>query len=226
MKQKLTELVFILDKSGSMHGLEQDTIGGYNSMLEKQKKEEGSVHVTTVLFDNRVQLLHDRVPLGAVSPLTTKEYAVGGTTALLDAVGTTIERLNKIEQALPEDERAEKVIFVITTDGFENASRKYNYATLKKLVESQETELGWEFIFLGANMDAVSEAARLGIRADRSASFVNDSQGIATNYEAVSEAVSAMRSAPQGQSIGAEWKASIDADYQKRGRRGLFRKKK
>jgi len=197
MKKNLTELVFILDRSGSMGGLEKDTIGGYNSMLEKQKREEGSVHITTVLFDNRIEMLHDRMPIDAVEPLTEKEYFVRGSTALLDAVGSTIERLNKIQNALPKDERAEKVIFVITTDGFENSSREFTYPRVKQLIESQQKELKWEFIFLGANMDAVSEAGKLGISADRSATFVNDSVGIATNYQAVSEAVSSMRSAWQ-----------------------------
>jgi len=217
MKKNLTELVFILDRSGSMGGLEKDTIGGYNSMLEKQKREEGSVHITTVLFDNRIEMLHDRMPIDAVEPLTEKEYFVRGSTALLDAVGSTIERLNKIQNALPKDERAEKVIFVITTDGFENSSREFTYPRVKQLIESQQKELKWEFIFLGANMDAVSEAGKLGISADRSATFVNDSVGIATNYQAVSEAVSSMRSASFGTRIGSQWKKSIDNDFKNRG---------
>jgi len=217
MKKNLTELVFILDRSGSMGGLEKDTIGGYNSMLQKQKAEEGSAHITTVLFDNRIEMLHDRMPINAVEPLTEKEYFVRGSTALLDAVGSTIERLNKIQNALPKDERAEKVIFVITTDGFENSSREFTYPRVKQLIESQQKELKWEFIFLGANMDAVSEAGKLGISADRSATFVNDSVGIATNYQAVSEAVSSMRSASFGTRIGSQWKKSIDNDFRKRG---------
>ena len=212
----MTELVFILDKSGSMHGLEKDTIGGYNSMLEKQKAEEGSAHVTTVLFDTHVELLHDRLPLGCVKPLTEKEYCVGGKTALLDAVGTTIQRINEIQNAEPEESRAGKVIFVITTDGFENASRKFTYPILKNLIESQQKELGWEFMFLGANMDAVSEAGKLGIQPDRAASFVNDSIGIATNYASVSMAVSAMRAAPKGKRIDSNWKEKIVEDFKKR----------
>ena len=216
MNHNMTELVFILDKSGSMHGLEKDTIGGYNSMLEKQKAEEGSAHVTTVLFDTHVELLHDRLPLGCVKPLTEKEYCVGGTTALLDAVGTTIQRINEIQNAEPEESRAGKVIFVITTDGFENASRKFTYPILKNLIESQQKELGWEFMFLGANMDAVSEAGKLGIQPDRAASFVNDSIGIATNYASVSMAVSAMRAAPKGKRIDSNWKEKIVEDFKKR----------
>ena len=219
MNHNMTELVFILDKSGSMHGLEKDTIGGYNSMLEKQKAEKGSAHVTTVLFDNHVELLHDRLPLGCVKPLTEKEYCVGGTTALLDAVGTTIQRINEIQNAEPEESRAGKVIFVITTDGFENASRKFTYPILKNLIESQQKELGWEFMFLGANMDAVSEAGKLGIQPDRAASFVNDSIGIATNYASVSMAVSAMRAAPKGKRIDSNWKEKIVEDFKKRSRK-------
>lgn len=216
MNHNMTELVFILDKSGSMHGLEKDTIGGYNSMLEKQKAEEGSAHVTTVLFDTHVELLHDRLPLGCVKPLTEKEYCVGGKTALLDAVGTTIQRINEIQNAEPEESRAGKVIFVITTDGFENASRKFTYPILKNLIESQQKELGWEFMFLGANMDAVSEAGKLGIQPDRAASFVNDGIGIATNYASVSMAVSAMRAAPKGKRIDSNWKEKIVEDFKKR----------
>ena len=216
MNHNMTELVFILDKSGSMHGLEKDKIGGYNSMLEKQKAEEGSDHVTTVLFDTHVELLHDRLPLGCVKPLTEKEYCVGGKTALLDAVGTTIQRINEIQNAEPEESRAGKVIFVITTDGFENASRKFTYPILKNLIESQQKEMGWEFMFLGANMDAVSEAGKLGIQPDRAASFVNDSIGIATNYASVSMAVSAMRAAPKGKRIDSNWKEKIVEDFKKR----------
>ena len=219
MNHNMTELVFILDKSGSMHGLEKDTIGGYNSMLEKQKAEEGSAHVTTVLFDTHVELLHDRLPLGCVKPLTEKEYCVGGKTALLDAVGTTIQRINEIQNAEPEESRAGKVIFVITTDGFENASRKFTYPILKNLIESQQKEMGWEFMFLGANMDAVSEAGKLGIQPDRAASFVNDSIGIATNYASVSMAVSAMRAAPKGKRIDSNWKEKIVEDFKKRSRK-------
>lgn len=219
MNHNMTELVFILDKSGSMRGLEKDTIGGYNSMLEKQKAEKGSAHVTTVLFDTHVELLHDRLPLGCVKPLTEKEYCVGGKTALLDAVGTTIQRINEIQNAEPEESRAGKVIFVITTDGFENASRKFTYPILKNLIESQQKELGWEFMFLGANMDAVSEAGKLGIQPDRAASFVNDSIGIATNYASVSMAVSAMRAAPKGKRIDSNWKEKIVEDFKKRSRK-------
>jgi uncharacterized protein YegL len=216
MNENLTELVLILDKSGSMSGLEKDTIGGYNSMLEKQKSQEGSAHVTTVLFNHQVEILHDRLPLGCVEPITSKEYTVGGMTALLDAVGTTINRIDQIQQAEPEENRAGKVIFVITTDGFENSSREFTYPVLKNLIEKQQKEKDWEFIFLGANMDAVAEAGKIGIHADRSATFMNDSEGIANNYESLSDAVSFMRYAPKGERLGASWKSRIDEDYKKR----------
>ena len=198
MKKNLTELVFILDRSGSMGGLEQDTIGGFNAMLTRQKEQEGEANVTTILFDHEVQLLHDRFPLKAVAPLTEKDYYVRGCTALLDAIGYGVEKMANIQRHLPEDERAEKVIFVITTDGLENASN------------------GWDFLFLGANMDAVKEAARFGISSDRAVRFENDAQGVAVNYHVVSETVSRMREAPCCASIGAEWKEQIEADFQKR----------
>ena len=216
MNDKLTELVFILDKSGSMSGLEKDTIGGYNSMIEKQKKEEGSAHVTTVLFNHKVEILHDRLPLGCIKPITEEDYSVGGMTALLDAVGTTIERINDIQKAEGPENKAGKVIFVITTDGLENASKKFTYSRLKELIESQQKELGWEFIFLGANMDAIAEAGRIGITADRSASFLNDSKGIETNYEDLGDAVSFMRCAPKGTRLDASWKRRIEEDHKKR----------
>ena len=216
MNDKMTELVMILDKSGSMSGLEKDTIGGYNAMLEKQKAQEGSVHVTTVLFDHHIEILHDRLPIGCIEPLTEKEYQVGGMTALLDAVGSTINRIDKIQQAEAEENRAGKVIFVITTDGFENSSHEFSYSTLKKLIETHQKEKDWEFIFLGANMDAVAEAEKIGITADRSATFMNDSEGIAANYEVLSETVSMMRSAPKGTRIGGGWKSRIEEDFKKR----------
>ena len=191
MKKNLTELVFILDRSGSMGGLEADTIGGFNAMLTRQKEQEGEANVTTILFDHEVQLLHDRFPLHAVAPLTEKDYYVRGCTALMDAIGYGVEKMVNIQRHLPEDERAEKVIFVITTDGL-------------------------EILFLGANMDAVQEAARFGIGADRAVRFENDAQGVAVNYRAVSETVCRMRQADCPASIGAEWKEEIEADFQMR----------
>ena len=165
MKKNLTELVFILDRSGSMGGLEQDTIGGFNAMLTRQKEQEGEANVTTILFDHEVQLLHDRFPLKAVTPLTEKDYYVRGCTALLDAIGYGVEKIVNIQRHLPEDERAEKVIFVITTDGLENASKRCSYEKIRRMIEREKERYGWEFLFLGANMDAVQEAARFGIRA-------------------------------------------------------------
>lgn len=163
MKKGLTELVFILDKSGSMSGLETDTIGGYNSMLQKQKEVEGECYITTVLFDNNYELLHDRIDIRAVSPITEKEYQVGGTTALLDAIGRTISKIANAQKHTADDYRAEKVLFVIITDGEKNSSREYSAEKIKAQIEQQKTKYGWEFIFLGANIDAVQTASRFGI---------------------------------------------------------------
>ena len=185
MKKGLTELVFILDRSGSMAGLESDTIGGFNGMIQKQKKQKGKANVTTVLFDDRYDLIHDRFSLKTIRPMTEKEYYVRGCTALLDAVGKTIHKMANIQKHLPEKKRAEKVIFVIITDGMENASREYGYKEVKAMIEKEKETYGWEFLFLGANIDAVAEAGRMGIHADRSVTFQNDSQGIAVNYQAV-----------------------------------------
>ena len=216
MKKNLTELVFILDRSGSMGGLEPDTIGGFNAMLTRQKEQEGEANVTTILFDHEVQLLHDRFPLHAVAPLTEKDYYVRGCTALLDAIGYGVEKMVNIQRHLPEDERAEKVIFVITTDGLENASKRFSYEKIRRMIEREKERYGWEFLFLGANMDAVQEAARFGIGEDRAVRFENDAQGVAVNYHVVSETVCRMRQADCPASIGAEWKEEIEADFQKR----------
>ncbi len=217
MKKGLTELVFLLDRSGSMQGLEADTIGGFNGMIEKQRKQEGEANVTTVLFDNSYEILHDHFPIDMVRPLTEDDYSVRGQTALMDAVGKTIHKLINIQKHLPEDARAEKVIFVITTDGMENASREYSYNQIKSLIERQKTEYGWEFLFLGANMDAVSEAARFGIAADRSVTFLNDGEGIDTACQAVTEALSDLRKAACTAEIDGSWKGSIEADVKLRG---------
>ncbi len=195
MKKDLTELVFILDRSGSMGGLEADTIGGFNSMIKKQRGEEGEANVTTVLFDNCYKVLHDRVDIKDLKDMTEKDYFVGGSTALLDAIGTTIKSVNKKQKELPEKEQAEKVIFVITTDGYENASCHYDREKIKKMIEKKQTKKNWQFMFLGANMDAVSEAGRIGIRADRAVTYANDSIGVRMNYTAVGGAISAMRCA-------------------------------
>lgn len=192
MKKGLCELVFILDRSGSMSGLESDTIGGFNGMLEKQKKEEGEAIVTTVLFDDKVETLHDRFPIAAVQPLTDKDYFVRGCTALLDAVGSTVKKIENVQKRLPDDMKAEKVIFVITTDGLENASSEYTADMVKKMIEKHQ-EQGWQFIFMGANMDAVEEAGRIGIRRSHAVSYINDSEGVAMNYVAAGAALSSIR---------------------------------
>lgn len=193
MKRGLTELVFILDKSGSMSGLEADTIGGYNSMLKKQKSIEGECYITTVLFDNNYELLHDRIDIKAVSPITEKEYQVGGSTALLDAIGTTIHKIGNAQKHTAEDYRAEKVMFVIITDGEENSSREYSAEKVKAQIEMQKTNYGWEFIFLGANIDAVRTAGRFGIGADRAIDYLADSEGTELNFQVMADAVATFR---------------------------------
>ena len=193
MKKKLTELVFILDKSGSMSGLENDTIGGFNSMLEQQKKVGGQCIITTVLFDNRYELLHDRMDLRAIRPITRREYSVGGSTALLDAMGKTIHKIATAQKNTAEDYRAEKVMFVIITDGEDNASRYYSSVQVKDMIRRQKERYGWEFIFLGANIDAVETAGRFGINADRAVDYVADSKGTQLNYRMMSESVAAFR---------------------------------
>ena len=178
MNTNMTELVFILDRSGSMGGMEGDTIGGFNAMLTKQQAEPGECRITTVLFDNQYEILHDRIDIKAVSPITDKEYFVRGNTALLDAVGRTINKIGGAQKNTAEDYRAEKVLFVITTDGLENASREFNYDKVKSMIEHQKSKYGWEFIFLGANIDAVEVANRFGVTRNRAQNFHNDSEGI------------------------------------------------
>ena len=217
IKKALAELVFILDRSGSMSGLESDTIGGYNSLLDKQKKEDGECFVTTVLFDDKYELLHDRVNLESIRPISEREYFVRGCTALLDAVGRTIDKISNEQKHTAEDERAEKVMFVIITDGMENASCEYGYDKVRQMIERQKEKYGWEFIFLGANIDAVETAARFGISADRAANYHADPEGTQLNYEVVSEVASCFRA--NAAPISADWKKRIDEDYKKRGGR-------
>ena len=214
MKKNLTELVMILDRSGSMGGLESDTIGGYNAMLEKQKKVEGEVLVSTILFDDVSDVIHDRVPISEVKPITGKEYYVRGCTALLDALGGAISHVKTIHKYAREEDVPEKTIFVITTDGMENASCRYDLSTVKRLVEQEKESHGWEFFFLGANMDAIEVAGSFGITADRAVSYHSDHIGTALNYEVISDAVIETRqfSAP----IGAGWKKRIEKDFKKR----------
>ena len=213
MKKNLTELVFILDRSGSMAGLEKDTIGGFNAMIEKQKAEEGEAYISTVLFDNYSEVIHDRVALNAVPKLTEKEYYVRGCTALLDAVGGAIHHIGNVHKYAREEDRPEKTLFVITTDGMENASRRYSYEKVREMITRQKEKYGWEFLFLGANIDAAMEAARFGIDADRAANYHADTQGTAVIYEAMSDAVYSVRAC---RPMSADWKRRVDADYRKR----------
>ncbi|MGI1658249.1 MAG: vWA domain-containing protein [Desulfitobacterium sp.] len=214
MKKDLTELVFILDRSGSMSGLESDTIGGYNAMLAKQQKEPGEAIITTVLFDDRYELLHDRINLRGIAPITDKEYYVRGNTALLDAVGKTINKIGNVQKHTAEEERAEHVMFVITTDGLENDSCEFNYAKVRQMIEHQQSKYGWEFIFLGANIDAIATAERFGISKDRATNYHADSEGTSLNYEVISEAVSCVRAS---RTLDKRWKERIDEDFKKRG---------
>lgn len=215
MKDNLTELVFILDKSGSMHGLEGDTIGGFNSMLDKQKAVPGDALVTTALFSDEYELLHDRTAIQGVKPLTAREYCVGGCTALLDAIGRTIDKIERAHKNTDEAERPGHTVFVITTDGLENASREYGRNRIKQLVSQKQEKDGWEFLFLGANMDAIAAAADIGIQATHAAQFVCDAVGTRTHYNSLNDALESLRcSAP----LTAAWKAPIEEDTRKRGR--------
>lgn len=212
-RNDLTELVFILDRSGSMAGLESDTIGGFNGLIDKQKKVDGKAFVTTVLFDNQQKTVHDRIDLTEVAPMTEKEYYVGGSTALLDAVGDTVTHIEKIHKYVrPEDVPAHTMV-VITTDGMENSSHRWRAADVKKLVEKKKEE-GWEFLFLGANIDAVSEAARFGIDADRAVRYCNDPEGVRKNFSAVGKAMAHLR---REACMPASWKEEIEEDYKNRG---------
>lgn len=218
MKKNLTEIVFILDKSGSMSGLEKDTIGGFNSLIKKQKEVEGEALITTVLFDHNMNTVNDRVPLSEIKEMTGKDYYVGGSTALLDAIGKTIKHINSVQKSLPEDERPEKTMFVITTDGQENASNEYSYEKIKKMVTKKQEKKNWEFLFLGANIDAISTAAGLGIRADRSVNYHSDAVGTAVNYRALSSAVEKFRCCESAAAKVAldGWDADIQADFSSR----------
>lgn len=213
MKKNLTEIVFILDRSGSMHGLEADTIGGFNSMIEKQKKETGEALVSTILFDNAAEVIHDRVSLKDIRELTSRDYCVKGCTALLDAVGGAIHHIGNIHKYARPEDVPEHTLFIITTDGMENASRRYSSMEVKKMITRQKEKYGWEFLFLGANIDAVETAAGFGIGADRAVNYRADSQGTQLNYEVLGDAVSAVR---QSALLTAGWKKRIDEDYENR----------
>lgn len=211
----MTELVFILDRSGSMSGLEKDTIGGFNSMIEEQKREDGQALVSTVLFDNESVVIHDRLPLDRVPPLTEREYYTRGCTALLDAVGGAIHHIGNVHKYARREDVPEKTLFIITTDGYENASRRYDYERVRQMIQHEKEKYGWEFLFLGANIDAAAEAKRFGISEDRAVTYKCDPAGTALNYDVISEAVCHVRAS---RPLSAGWKSRIDADVKKRGR--------
>jgi uncharacterized protein YegL len=220
MKKGLTEVVFVLDRSGSMGGLESDTIGGFNSMIDKQKTEPGEALISTVLFDDKTEILHDRMPLSKIGKMTDKEYFVRGCTALLDAVGGAISHVKKARKAMPKDERPEKTLFIITTDGMENSSRHYTYNRVKELVEKQQKKHNWEFVFMGANIDAIATAGRFGIRKERAVNYEHDSAGTRLNWKAMGSMVScarAARSADLGRVMDEEdFLEDVRADYERR----------
>lgn len=213
MNKNVTELVFILDKSGSMAGLEADTIGGFNAMLTKQKKEEGEAIVTTVLFSDNYELLHDRINIKGVSSMTDRDYQVGGMTALLDAIGSSIQKIGNTQKRTSYEERANRVLFVITTDGMENSSCEYNYEKIRSMISYQKEKYGWEFIFLGANIDAIATAANFGIAEEFAVKYYADKEGTRLNYESVSDVVSSYRN---GAKINKSWKKGIETDYASR----------
>ena len=193
MKRNLTELVFIIDKSGSMSGYEADTVGGFNSMIEKQRTEEGDAFVSTVFFDNFSQVIHDRRPISEIKPLTKSDYCVGGCTALLDAIGGAIKHIGNIHKYARPEDVPDHTVFVITTDGMENASRRYGSDEVKAMIQRQTEKYGWEFLFLAANIDAVETAGNIGIRRERAANYTQTSEGIDRSYFAMSEAISSIR---------------------------------
>ena len=210
---KFTEIVFILDRSGSMAGLEEDTIGGFNSLIQKQKREDGKAVVSTVLFDDKCEVLHDRKDLMEIASLTEEDYYVRGCTALLDAVGGAIHHIGNVHKYARPEDRPERTLFIITTDGMENASRKYGYEKVKRMIERQKERYGWEFLFLGANMDAVSVAGRFGIAPERAVRFHCDEKGTELNYRVLSETIANVRC---GAPMGASWKEEIERDYEER----------
>ncbi len=223
MRENLTEIVFILDRSGSMSGLESDTIGGFNSMIAKQQKEEGEAIVSTVLFDDETDVIHDRVAIGEVKKLTEEDYYVRGCTALLDAVGGAIHHIGNVHKYAREEDRPAKTLFVITTDGLENASRHYSFKDVKRLIKRQKEKYNWEFLFLGANIDAIEVAGNMGISRDRAANYNCDEVGTALNYQVLEAAVTRVRKCKAADMAmtfaGGAWKADIDRDYEKRGKK-------
>lgn len=213
MRKNLTELVFILDRSGSMSGLEADTIGGFNAMIGRQRGARGEALVSTVLFDTRSEVIHDRVDIRRIEPMTRRQYTPGGCTALLDAVGGAIHHIGQVHRYAREEDRPEHTLFVITTDGMENASRRYTAEQVREMIGRQKARFGWEFLFLGANIDAVQTAGHFGIGEDRAVNYHSDHEGTALNYEVLSDAITTVRNA---QPLGREWKQRIDEDYRRR----------
>lgn len=213
---KLTEIVFILDRSGSMSGLEKDTIGGFNSLIEKQKKEAGQAYISTVLFDHYSEVLHDRVPLDRITPMTDKEYFVRGSTALLDAMGGAIHHIANVHKYARPEDRPARTLFIITTDGMENSSRRYTAEKVKAMIEAQKEKYGWEFLFLGANIDAVSTASKYGIERDMAVNYNGDKEGTRLNYQVLSDAITHVRTYSKPLSSG--WKCRIEDDFEKRGK--------
>ena len=215
-KNNITEIVFILDRSGSMAGLESDTIGGFNAMIEKQKKEDGECYISTVLFDNVSEVLHDRVKLSDIKPMTDKEYTVRGCTALIDALGGAIHHIGNIHKYARPEDVPEHTMFVITTDGMENASQRYTSDQVKRMIERQKEKYGWEFLFIGANIDAVETAQRYGISSDRAVNYNADAEGTGILYESVACAVSNVRKCA---SLDKVWRERLDRDFEKRNKR-------
>lgn len=221
MRKGLTEVVFILDRSGSMSGLEADTIGGFNSMIEKQQKEEGEALISTVLFDDEAEILYDRVPIGKVEPMNDKQYFVRGCTALLDAIGGAIHHIGNVHKYARDEDRPEKTLFIITTDGMENSSMNYDYKKIKKMIERQKKKYHWEFIFLGANIDAVEVAGRFGVERSRAVRYESDRLGTKLNYDVMSKVVSSVRACSTAEDVeamldDADMLAEINEDYQRR----------
>ena len=209
----LTEIVFILDRSGSMSGLEKDTIGGFNSLIDKQKQEKGDAIISTVLFDHEQEVLHDRKDLMNIKPLTEKDYYVRGSTALLDAIGNSIHHIGNVHKYARKEDVPNKTLFIITTDGMENSSRKYTYEKVNKMIKRQQEKYNWEFIFLGANIDAIEVASKMGISEERAANFICDEKGTELNYQVLNEAVAQVR---QAKCLKSNWKEQIEKDYKKR----------
>ena len=217
MKKGLTELVFILDRSGSMKGLQADTIGGFNFMIERQKREAGEAIVSTILFDDRCEVVHDRVDIAKVASLTEKEYYVRGSTALIDALGGAIHHIGNVHKYARAEDVPEHTIFVIITDGMENSSHVYTADRVREMIRHEKEKYGWEFLFLGANIDAIETAGRFGIAPDRAANYNSDHEGTALNYEVLADAVCEIRACAAP--IDGSWKRRIDEDYNRRGRK-------